>query len=93
MALLMAQVIFMGIITTLVIDIWPFILSTIFKLPHHLLGHGWQVVCASAHWPIYTPAFKPIKACKTRADDWLVIPLYYWHWIRLFICHIDDFYR
>ena len=33
MALFMAQVIFMGIITTLVIDIWAFILSTIFKLP------------------------------------------------------------
>ena len=33
MALFMAQVIFMGIVATLVIDIWAVILSTIFKLP------------------------------------------------------------
>ena len=33
MALFMAQVIFIGIVATLVIDIWAVILSTIFKLP------------------------------------------------------------
>ena len=64
-----------------------------FQTPHHQLEHGWQVVCASSHWPIYTPAHKPIKACKIRADYRLVVPLYYWHWIRLFICHVDGFYR
>ena len=43
-----------------------------FQTPHHQLEHGWQVVCASSHWPIYTPAHRPIKACKSEQTiGWL----------------------
>ena len=68
MALFMAQVIFMGIVATLVIDIWAVILSTIFKLP----TTNWSMVgrwCAHLrtgqfiHRPISQS--KPVKSEQT----------------------------
>ena len=68
MALFMAQVIFMGIVATVVIDIWAVILSTIFKLP----TTNWSMVgrwCAHLrtgqfiHRPI--SQLKPVKYEQT----------------------------
>ena len=68
MALFMAQVIFMGIVTNLVIDIWAVILSTILKLP----TTNWSMVgrwCAHLrtgqfiHRPISQS--KPVKSEQT----------------------------